>query len=888
MMNMKFNVDTMHCEKCVANVKTHFEALDGVDTATPDLDTQTVEVTYDPDAISIDDLIHALDDTDFVLTIPADKPNESTPEDAASAEPEMPTTDASADSETPSTAPAASTSESKMPEDAAAAELEVPAASEPPEPEPIASEEPPADVAKLRLAIEGMHCANCAATIERNFQKTPGVISCSVNLANNTGIVQFDPRVASVDDMMHVFDPLDFTAEIIADDAPLIDEARRAKERSRAKHDLKVFAASALLTLVIFCIGMIPGWHMGVGHALADLFVKHPNHVQSMFAANVLLLILTIPVQFFCGARFYKGAVGSLRGGSANMDVLVTLGTTIAFLFSIYITFLPAILGDWKGPRALSVNEGMPYFETCAMLITFVLLGKILETRAKGATNQAIESLINLTPPTARVLRGNREEEIPLAQVMAGDTVIVRPGEKTPVDGVVIEGRSDVDESMLTGEALPVVKEVGSEVTGGTLNATGSITMRAARVGADSTLARIVRAVEDAQGSKAPIQRMADKIASIFVPVILGIAVVVFLIWFFAVPVGVGMTRVQQALLPAIAVIVVACPCALGLATPTALMVGMGKGAQIGVLIKDGEVLERLCKLDGSVFDKTGTITVGAPQVVSCTVPKEYLPWAMAVEKKSEHPLARAVIQYVEDQGIDEIPAVTSFEAVVGEGVKGIVEGHEVFVGSEMIVDGAVVGRFEFRDEPKPDAARALADLKGEYDIACFMVTGDAKDTALSVAEEVGIEPDHVFSQVKPIEKAERVDEVRQNLARVRGGSGSTVVAFVGDGINDAPALATADIGVVMASGTDVALEAGQVVLMRNHLMDMVTSVRLSRATMRKIKQNLFWALIYNCIMIPLAAVGILAPALAGAAMALSSVTVVCNSLLLKRFRADQ
>ncbi|WP_251197862.1 heavy metal translocating P-type ATPase [Anaerotardibacter muris] len=770
----------------------------------------------------------------------------------------------------------------------------------------------------IRLAIEGMHCANCAANIERHYRETPGVEDVAVNLANNTGKVTFDPNVASVDDMLHVFDDLSFTAEVIAEDAPLVDEKRRAREAVRAKRDLFTFIQAAVLTAIIVAIGMIPGWHMAVGHWLAGCVVDQPTHVQSMFAGNILLLVLTLPVQFGCGLRFYKGAFSSLKSGSANMDVLVALGTSIAFLFSLWITLLPVVTNNWTDAEvALGVNDGMPYFETCAMLITFVLLGKILEARAKGATNQAIEALINLTPPTATVVRGGVEQEIPLAQVVVGDTVLVRPGEKIPVDGKVVEGVSEIDESMLTGEPLPVKRTIDDEVTGGTVNTTGTLTLRALHVGAESTLARIVRAVEDAQGSKAPVQRIADKIASIFVPAILIISLITFCVWFFLVPPEGMNTLLAQSLMPAIAVIVVACPCALGLATPTALMVGMGKGAQLGILIKDGEVLERLCKLDAAVFDKTGTITVGDPQVTSCTVPARELRLAAAIEAKSEHPLARAVVNYAAASGAlgervllayktehhgetvgtstpaqdsyakvlaEELPEVSDFHAIVGKGVEGVVEGHKVFVGSSVVVDGEEVGTFTFKDEPKPDARAAIESLD-RASVSTYMVTGDNREQATVIATEVGIAADHAYAGIKPLEKAECVDEVRFATAAKQGQGKEPIIAFVGDGINDAPALAAADVGVTMASGTDVALEAGSVVLMRNRLTDLVTTLRLSKATMRKIKQNLFWALIYNCIMIPLAAVGILAPALAGAAMALSSVSVVSNSLLLKRFK---
>ena len=742
----------------------------------------------------------------------------------------------------------------------------------------------------IRLAIDGMHCANCVANVEKHYRALPSVIDVAVNLANNTGRVTFDPAQASVDDMLKVFDDLPFTAELITEDAPLVDEKRRAKEAAERKRDLKVFVVSAILTVIIFLIGMIPGWHMAVGHFIASvIFGSAATHVQAMFAGNILLLVLTLPVQFGCGLRFYKGAFDSLRSGSANMDVLVALGTTIAFIFSLWITFLPVITNNWSDAEvALAINEGMPYFETCAMLITFVLLGKILETRAKGATNQAIEALINLTPPTAQVQRGGAVVEIPLAQVVVGDSVLVGPGEKVAVDGEVIEGSTEIDESMLTGEALPVMKQPGDSVTGGTVNTTGAITVRALRVGSDSTLARIVRAVEDAQGSKAPVQRLADKIASVFVPCILGISLITFCIWCFFVPPAGANTLLTQSLLPAIAVIVVACPCALGLATPTALMVGMGKGAQLGILIKDGEVLERLGKLDAVVFDKTGTITVGKPQVVSCSLTPENIRLAAALETKSEHPLARAVVEYAQARGL-VLPSPSSFRTLVGEGGEGEVEGYQVKVGSSGFVDGASVGGFEFSDEAKPDAQQTIEELKQSYGITSYMVTGDNAVQATRIASEVGIAADNVFAGVKPLEKAECVEAVKASLEaadpRTSSKQITRTVAFVGDGINDAPALAAADVGVAMASGTDVALEAGSVVLMRNRLHDLVTSLRLSKATMRKIKQNLFWALIYNCIMIPLAAVGILAPALAGAAMALSSVTVVCNSLLLKRFQ---
>ncbi len=843
-------IDNMGCMNCVRKIEGAYGEVPGVLEMTVDLEGKAGFVAFDDDLVDESTLLHVMDGSKFDIV----KLHEGKTNPFLASEPD------------PSDEDAADEAGLSLGEQAAdegdAAPLQ----------------------ASIRLAIEGMTCANCAASIENRYRREPGVIRVAVNLANNTGQVSFDPAVTSVEDLLAVFDDLSFGAELIADDAPLVDEGRRAREAARAKRNVRVFACSAVLTALIVGICMLPGVHMALGQALAGAFGAQgtgaqPTHMQGMFAANVLVMLLTIPVQFFCGARFYKGAYSSLKAGSANMDVLVALGTSIAFAFSLYITFWPVLTGSWSDGAAMPINDGMPYFETCAMLITFVLLGKILESRAKGATNQAIESLMNLTPPTALVLRGGEFVELPLAQVLAGDTVLVRPGEKVPVDGVIVAGASELDESMLTGEALPLVKQAGDEVTGGTLNVAGSLTVRALRVGADSTLARIVRAVEDAQGSKAPVQRLADRIAAVFVPAILGIALLTFLAWFALGGASGASARFEAALLPAIAVIVVACPCALGLATPTALMVGMGKGAQLGVLIKDGEVLERLCKLSVAAFDKTGTITVGAPRVVECSVDDENLRLAASLEARSEHPLAAAVVAYAARRGICELPAVESFEAVIGEGVRGVVEGHEVFVGSRMTVDGREVGSFSFEDAPKEEAREALAALRDDFGVSSYLLTGDSAGNAYAVADAVGIPRERVFAGVKPLEKADRVAALRASLPE------GEACAFVGDGINDAPALAAADVGVAMASGTDVALDAGSVVLMRNKVSDLGLALSLSRATMRKVKQNLFWALIYNCVMIPLAAFGILAPARAGAAMALSSVSVVSNSLLLKRFR---
>ncbi|MCL2889058.1 MAG: heavy metal translocating P-type ATPase [Eggerthellaceae bacterium] len=727
---------------------------------------------------------------------------------------------------------------------------------------------------ELRLAIEGMHCANCAANIEKRFKREAGIESIAVNLATKTGKLSYDPLTTDVEKLLAVFKELSFSAEVLSDDAPLFDQGRRSKEAAARRRDLRVFLVSLGFTLVIVFICMVPGMHHMLAGFLGQLlFGAGASAAQSLLAANSFLMLLTLPVQFCCGARFYRGAFFALRSRYANMDLLVALGTTIAFCLSLWITFF-----------GTAINEGMPFFETCAMLISFVLLGKLLEGRAVGATAAEIEGLMNLAPANAVVLRADAEAEVPLSQVFAGDIVLIRPGQRVPVDGIVVSGESDIDEAMLTGEALPVAKGPGDAVTGGTLNTTGALRVRALKVGKDSLLAQIVRAVEDAQGSKAPIQRFADKAASIFVPAILAVALLTFCGWMLFGLVPADGSRLQTALLCAVAVVVVACPCALGLATPTALMVGMGRGASSGVLIKSGEALEALCKLKLAVFDKTGTLTKGLPRVVACDVGDEELRWAAALEAKSEHPYARAVVAYAKERGVaggkESFPEPKGFRALAGSGVEGMVEGRRLFVGTRVVVDGQDCGGFAFADEVREDAREVLEALTQRFGVESYVLTGDSFENAQAIAAELGLATDRVIAQVKPLEKAARLAELKAGLPH-----DSDVVAFIGDGLNDAPALASADVGVAMAGGTDVALSAGAVVLMHEGLIGFLVALRLSLATMRKVKQNLFWALVYNVVMIPLAAIGIVSPALAAAAMALSSVSVVLNSLLLKRFK---
>ena len=672
----------------------------------------------------------------------------------------------------------------------------------------------------FRILIDGMHCGNCAMNVENHLNAVEGVEKASVSLASNSGTIVFDTSRTSREEIMKVFDELSFDGRIVeSDNRAKILEERACREKAEFKRNITMFVFSAGVTIFVVVVCMVGNLHMQLGHALAGLLGLGSldaasssfgsyiaslsgdmpfEHTLHMWLSNVLVMILTIPVQFVVGARFYKGAVDSIKSKMANMDVLVALGTTIAFLFSVYITFFD-----------MNINGGMPYFETCDMLITFVLLGKLLEARAKGSAGAAVEKLIRLTPDQVTVLKSGKETECALADVFPGDMIVVKRGDNFPVDGAVMSDSATVDESMLTGEADLIEKLKGDRVYAGTKNLEGKVLIKADSVGQDTQLSHIIETVEQAEMAKPSIQRLADKIASIFVPTIILFSVITFFGWIvFSVATGAAESGeiIKSALLPAIAVICVACPCALGLATPTAVMVGMGKGAEKGILIKDGEMLERACKIDTVVFDKTGTLT-------------------------------RGVVDEKEDSSIE---------------VKG--------------------------DTIKEDARASIEELRANS-IACWMVTGDKHQRALEIAGSVGIDEKCIVDEVLPTEKGDALDDIRAKSAE------SSLIAFVGDGINDAPALAKADVAIAMSSGSDIAIDAGGVVLMHNKVGDVFGCIKLSSAVMRKIKQNLFWALIYNCIMIPLAAFGILAPALSGFAMAMSSVCVVCNSLLLKRFK---
>ncbi|MBB5355277.1 Cu+-exporting ATPase [Anoxybacillus mongoliensis] len=723
---------------------------------------------------------------------------------------------------------------------------------------------------KVTLDIEGMTCAACATRIEKGLQRMEGVTSATVNLATNSAVVEYKEGVTSVEDILEKMKQLGYKGQIRSEEQ---DDARRKEERLKQKQRQLVISILLSLPLLYTMVAHMP-FHIGLPmpHLLMNPWFQ---------------LLLATPVQFYIGAPFYVGAYRALRNKSANMDVLVALGTSAAYFYSLFETL-----------RALTNHEPRLYFETSAVLITLVLVGKYFEALAKGRTTEAISKLLSLQAKEATVIRHGEERKVPLEEVMIGDTILVKPGEKIPVDGTVIAGSSSVDESMITGESIPVDKKEGDFVIGATINTNGILTIRAEKVGKDTALANIIKIVEEAQGSKAPIQRMADTISGIFVPIVVGIAVLAFIIWYFVV----APNDLPTALEVAIAVLVIACPCALGLATPTSIMVGTGKGAEHGILFKGGEYLEGTHKINAVLFDKTGTVTKGKPEVTDVLSFQEHmLDYAVSAESASEHPLAQAIVAYGKANGIVAQP-LTQFSALVGHGVEATVNGKHVLIGTRKLmneravniaeheptmiklesegktvmlvaIDGQLAGMIAVADTIKETSKQAIVALK-QMGIEVYMVTGDNKRTAEAIAKQVGIE--HVYSEVLPEQKATIVEQLQKEGKRV---------AMIGDGINDAPALAKADIGMAIGTGADVAIETADVTLVGGDLLHIPKAIELSRQTMRNIRQNLFWALFYNSVGIPVAAAGLLQPWIAGAAMAFSSVSVVTNALRLKRVK---
>lgn len=715
-----------------------------------------------------------------------------------------------------------------------------------------------------KVLIQGMTCAACSSRLDKVLNKIEGVESANVNLSTNLATITFKSGAVEDKEILDTIKKAGFSGEI---------EVKRDFDREKELREKEIkslktsFIISAILSIPLFSV----------------MFLQMAG-IETILDNGWVQLLLATPVQFIIGRRFYKGAYNSLRGGGANMDVLVSMGTSAAYFYSLY---------------NLLNGSNEFYFESSAVIITLILLGKTFEAIAKGKTSEAIKKLMGLQPKTANVIRDGEEVEILIEDLKVKDIVVVRPGEKVPVDGIIVKGHSSLDESMISGESIPVDKTVGDKVIGATVNKFGSFQFEATNIGENTVLSQIIRLVEDAQGSKAPVQRLADQISSVFVPVVVLIALVTFLFFNFV------KGDFNTGLLNAVAVLVIACPCALGLATPTAIMVGTGKGAENGILIKSGEHLEKAHKIDTLVLDKTGTITKGKPELTDIypiNIKEEDLLVRLAsAESPSEHPLSEGIMKYAKDKNI-EIKTPSKFEAVPGKGLIATVDEEVIFVGNRRLMkensldissvedklvsleeegktamlisnDKEILGVIAVADQVKEGSVEAIRELK-EMNLDIYMLTGDNERTARSIAKTVGI--DNVFADVLPEDKSTIVMDLKDKGRNV---------GMVGDGINDAPALVSADVGFAIGTGTDIAMEASDITLISGELETIVTSIRLSHRTMRTIKQNLFWAFFYNAIGIPFAALGYLNPMVAGAAMAFSSVSVVTNSLRLKNFK---
>ncbi len=731
-------------------------------------------------------------------------------------------------------------------------------------------------IESLTLPVEGMTCASCVVRVEKALKEVAGVSGASVNLATEKATVSFDPGLVSVEDLARAVGEEGYALTLPAA-APA---AQSGTPEQVLRRDLSI---SVIFTVPIVALSMLlllPSfrsfWPLSVG------------------PTNILQFLLAAPVLLVAGRRFFRGLGGAIRHGNADMNTLVAVGAGSAFLYSAVVSFLPA------QPHGMAPHV---YFDTAAMIITLILFGRLLEQRAKRRASEAIHQLMALRPPTAVLVLDGTEQVVPVERVRTGDLVRVKPGERIPVDGIVVEGATSVDESMLTGESLPVEKKSGDRVVGGTIAKDGSVLFRATAVGAETVLARIVRMVEQAQGSKAPVQALVDRVAGIFVPAVIGVALVTFAGWYFVAGAGLAASIVNF-----VAVLVIACPCALGLATPTAIMVGTGAGARLGILIRNARSLERIQDVDTVVVDKTGTLTEGRP-VLTDIVPlrgaaaPEVLRLAASLESRSEHPLARAVVAEARRRGT-VLSEPANFRALSGFGVRGTVDGHDIAVGNAALFrelgiapggeraagefaadgksalsvasDGVMVGILAVSDALKKDAARSVGDLR-KMGLTVVMLTGDHRSAAQRIAAEAGV--DRLEAEVLPDGKSSRIQEIQREGRKV---------AMVGDGINDAPALAQADVGIALGTGTDIAMETADLTLMGGDLGGIARAIRLSRRMMRTIRQNLFWAFIYNVVGIPLAALGLLNPMIAAAAMAFSSVSVVGNSLRLRRAAGDR